>query len=181
MTKFDCIFSIAVDNHGLVSSAQAKQAGISNNEMVQYAKRGRIVKVGHGLYKLARWVPESNDVYAWAVLSVGADAWLYGESVIAMLGLVPANPDRIFVASSKRVRRQLPEGVTVERIEGEKPSSSYDGIPCQSVYDAILACREELFSERLKAATKAARDQGLISKTEYSFLKMDLEELDGDK
>ena len=36
---------------------------------------------------------EPSDTYAWAVMSVGPDALLYGESVIAMLGLAPHKPD----------------------------------------------------------------------------------------
>ena len=51
MTKFEYIYEIAADNHGLITSAQAREAGISNNELVQYAKRGRIAKVGHGIYQ----------------------------------------------------------------------------------------------------------------------------------
>lgn len=56
---------------------------------MQYAKRGRVEKVGHGLYRLAKWVPGSNGPYAWAVAAVGPDAVLCGESVIAMLELAP--------------------------------------------------------------------------------------------
>lgn len=99
MTKYEDIFDIAADNHGLIISAQAREAGITNNELVQYAKRGRVTKVGHGLYQLTQWVPEQNDAYAWAVMSVGPSAVLYGESVIAMLGLAPTNPTRTFVAT----------------------------------------------------------------------------------
>lgn len=61
-----------------------------------------MTKVGHGLYQLTQWIPEQNDAYAWAVMSVGPDAVLYGESVIAMLGLAPTNPTRTFVATPRR-------------------------------------------------------------------------------
>lgn len=176
MTKFDDIFEMAADNHGLITSAQAKLAGISNNELVQYARRGRIVKVGHGLYQLARWIPEENDAYAWAVAATGPDALLFGESVIAMLGLAPTNPSRIFVATPRRTRRKLPESLKVRWIEGIEPSASYDGIPCQSVHDAILACRDKMLPERLAAAADEARRRGLVSEPEYLSLKERLED-----
>lgn len=32
MTKYEDIFDIAADNHGLITSAQAREAGITNNE-----------------------------------------------------------------------------------------------------------------------------------------------------
>ena len=93
MTEFEYIYEIAADNHGLITSAQAREAGISNNELVQYVKRGRIAKVGHGIYQLEQCVPDPSDTYAWAVISVGPDALLYGESIITMLGLAPHKPD----------------------------------------------------------------------------------------
>ena len=105
MTKFEYIYKIAADNHGLITSAQAREAEISNNELVQYAKRGRIAKVGHGIYQLEQWVPDPSDTYAWAVMPVEHDALLYGESVIALPDLTPTNPTRTFVAALRRTRR----------------------------------------------------------------------------
>lgn len=105
MTKFEYIYKIAADNHGLITSAQAREAEITNNELVQYAKRGRIAKVGHGIYQLEQWVPDPSDTYAWTVMPVGPDTLLYGESVIALPDLTPTNPTRTFVAALRRTRR----------------------------------------------------------------------------
>lgn len=181
MTKYEDIFDIAADNHGLITSAQAREAGITNNELVQYAKRGRVTKVGHGLYQLAQWVPEQNDAYAWAVMSVGPSAVLYGESVIAMLGLAPTNPTRTFVATPRRCRRALPENLKVEWVDGIEPGAIYDGIPCQSAYDAILACKGKMLPERLLTAAETARRQGFVSKQEFRSLKKELEGADASK
>lgn len=181
MTKYEDIFDIAADNHGLITSAQAREAGITNNELVQYAKRGRVTKVGHGLYQLTQWVPEQNDAYAWAVMSVGPSAVLYGESVIAMLGLAPTNPTRTFVATPRRCRRALPESLKVEWVDGIEPGAIYDGIPCQSAYDAILACKGKMLPERLLTAAETARKQGFVSKQEFRSLKKELEGADVSK
>ncbi len=170
MTKYDEIYEIAADNHGLISSAQARQAGVSNNELVQYARRGRITRVGHGLYKLVQWVPEPGDAYAWAVATIGPDAFLYGESVIAMLDLAPTNPNRFFVATPRRVRKKLPENFRVEQAKDSERVMIYDGIPCQSVYDAILSCKDKMLPERLEAAARAAREEGLIDERQFRFL-----------
>ena len=170
MTKFDDIFEIAADNHGLITSAQARMVGVSNNELVQYARRGRITKVGHGLYQLSRWVPGKNDTYAWAVASVGPNALLYGESVIAMLELASTNPNRVYVATPIRTRKKLPDNLVVEHIDGIDPGAIYDGIPCQSVYDAIVSCEGKMLPERLMAAANEARRQGLIGKEEHRSL-----------
>ena len=84
---------------------------------------------------------EPSDTYAWAVMSVGPGALLYGESVISMLGLAPTNPTRMFVATPRRTRRKLPDSIKVEWLRGIKPTATYNGIPCQSAQDAILSCK----------------------------------------
>ena len=61
MTKFDDIYEVAADNHGLVTSSEARAIGVSNNELVQYARRGSLVRVGQGVYRLARHVPTEAD------------------------------------------------------------------------------------------------------------------------
>lgn len=174
MTKYEKIYEIAAGNHGLITSAQAREAGVSNNELIQYARRRRIAKVGHGLYRLEQWVPESGDAYAWAVMSVGPDALLYGESVIAMLGLAPTNPTRMFVATPRRTRRKLPDNIKVEWVKGIRSTAIYNGIPCQSAHNAILACKDKMLPDRLETAAQAAQEQGLVSKQQYRALKREL-------
>ena len=178
MTKYEDIFDIAADNHGLITSAQPR-SGITNNELVQYAKRRRVTKVGHGLYKLTQWVPEQNDVYAWAVMSVGPDAVLYGESVIAMLGLAPRTHPHVLATPSAAAA--LPENLKVEWVDGIEPGAIYDGIPCQSAYDAILACKGKMLPKRLLTAAETARRQGFVSKQEFRSLKKELEGADASK
>lgn len=125
------------------------------------------MKVGHGLYKLVRWVPEPNDYYAWAVMMVGSDALLYGESVIEMLDLAPTNPDRTYVATPSRCRRTLSKNFVVKQIKDIVPSAVYDGIPCQSVFDAISSCKGKMTRERLLWAAENARREGYLLKAEY--------------
>ena len=114
-------------------------------------------------------------------MSVGPSAVLYGESVIAMLGLAPTNPTRTFVATPRRCRRALPESLKVEWVNGIEPGAIYDGIPCQSAYDAILACKGKMLPERLLTAAETARKQGFISKQEFRSLKKELEGADASK
>ena len=72
--KFDDIYEQAADDFGLISSSRASELGVTNNELVQYARRGRLERVGHGLYRLARRTPEANDPYALAVALAGGGA-----------------------------------------------------------------------------------------------------------
>lgn len=174
MTKYDDIYELAADNYGLITSAQARTIDITNNELVQYARRGKVERIGQGLYKLVQYIPTPYDSYAEAVALVGPDAYLYGESVIAMHELAPTNPNYVYVATPNRVRRKLPPYMKVFRIvEGEK-TTLYEGIPSQTVADAIRSCRGKIMDERLRDATLMARARGYLTRAEEQEL---LEEL----
>lgn len=173
MTYYDDIYEIAVDNYGLITSAEAKEVGVSDQDMSMLAKRGRLEKRGHGVYKLTRYVPTPYDAYAEAVILVGPRAYLYGESVIAMLGLAPTNPSRVFVATPARIRKHLPEYIVLIKDNGKV--THYEGIASQSTYDAIRACRKTMMPERLEDATREAERQGYITNKQAVELLKELE------
>ena len=176
MTHYRSLYEIAVDNYGLVTSAQAKEAGVSDKEMSAIAKRGRIQRIGRGVYRLTDYIPVENDIYAESVALVGEEAFLYGESVIAMHRLAATNPTRVFVATFKRVRRRLPEYIRVVALKAPARYVWYEGIASQSVCDAIDACKGQLMSERLLDALRNARRQGLLIEQDYLRLMKELED-----
>lgn len=167
MTKFDDIWEVATDAHGLITSAEARGLGVSNHELVEYARRGRLERVGHGVYRLARRVPEGADAYALAVMLAGPGAYLYGESVMALLGLAPTGPSRVFVATSRRVRRSLPDGVRVVRV----PGALYDGIPSQRAAGAIRSAEPVVGRTRLVEAAREGRRLGYLRGGELESLE----------
>lgn len=174
MSKFDDIYELAADNHGLITSSEARSIGVSNNELVQYARRGSLVRVGQGVYRLARHVPTEADPYALAVALVGKGAYLYGEAVIALLGLAPTTPGRMRVATARRVRRALPDYIEVVPARDDAPVTRYEGVPCQRVEDAIRAERSRMLRERLLAAAREGRAKGYITRKEFDRLIGDL-------
>lgn len=176
MTHYRTLYEIAADNYGLVTSAQAKEAGVSDKEMSAIAKRGRIQRVGRGVYRLTDYIPVENDIYAESVALVGEGAFLYGESVIAMHQLAATNPTRVFVATFKRVRRRLPEYIQVVVVKPPVRCVWYEGIASQSVCDAIDVCRGQLMSERLLDALHNARRQGLLIEEDYLRLTKELKD-----
>jgi len=173
MTYFEDIYEFAADNYGLITSTEAKALGVSDKEMSALAKRGRLIRRGYGVYKLAQYIPTSNDAYAEAVALIGPDAYLYGESVIAMLGLAPTNPARLYVATPVRIRRRLPEHIVV--VKAHDTAIHYEGIPSQSVPDAINACRKIMMPERLEEAINEARRQGYIADAQKTELHKSLD------
>lgn len=174
MTHYQQLFDIAADNYGIVTSAQAKEEGISDKEMSAFASRGRIRRLGRGVYKIEDWIPVENDPYAEAVALVGPCACLYSESVLAVLGLAPTNPTCITVVTPKRVRKTLPKRVCVESVPVGAESTYYEGTPCEPAVDATSFCRSGLMPNRLEDAVREACRHGYLTEGEERALLAEL-------
>ena len=166
MKNYDAIYEYAADNYGLITSSAAKTLGIPNVELVKLAHRGRLYRLGHGVYRLAHYIPTVFDKYAEAVAMVGSGAMIYGESVLSMHSLALVNPVAIQVAVQGRVRKNLPDYIKVVYLKKNCDKVEYEGIPCQSVFEAIFVCKGTVMSERLADAIDDAARQGLITKAE---------------
>lgn len=174
MAHFDDIYDIAADEYGIVTAARAREAGAAPSELNRWCTDGRLLRRGHGVYKLARWVPTPYDAYAEAVALVGDRAYLHGLAVLAMHGLALVDPRAIEVATPKRVRRKLPSWVEpVAAPKGER-TTSYEGIPSQRVADAIESCMDSVIPARLLEAAKQAHGEGLVTADEYDRLEKEL-------
>lgn len=174
MTYYDQIYEIAADNYYLISTRDAAEAGIPQVELAKLSHRGKLENIARGLYRLTRYVPHPHDPYAIAVARVGDGAYLYGESVLAMLDLAPTNPSYICVATPNRTRKRLPESIRLKRPSDDDIVTSYEGIPSQSVASAIRSARHTMMDERLKDAAKKAREQGYLLKEEYDKLEKEM-------
>ena len=170
MKHFDYIYEIAADNYGLVTAAEAREGGIASVELRRWVADGRLERKGQGVYKLTRYIPTRYDKFAEACAVVGDDAYLYGESVLAMFDLALVNPAFLTVATPTRRRKKLPSWVRVVPADGGKVTSN-EGIPSQSVADAIRSCRGTVMDDRLAQAVEDARTQGLVTHAEYEELK----------
>lgn len=170
MKHFDEIYEIAADNYGLVTAAEARSLGIAKPEMKRWVDIGRLEKRGRGVYKLTRYTPTEYDRFAEAVALVGEGGFLLGESVLAMHGLALVNPMRLSVGTPRRLRRTLPAWVEPVAANNRQVTR-YEGIPSQTIAEAILECRGRVMDERLRAAADEARQRGLITKREHDQLK----------
>jgi predicted transcriptional regulator of viral defense system len=174
MAKIDDIYD-AADDFGLITSAEARKLGVSNAELVQQARRGKLQHVGRGVYRMPVWPYQEAAPYAIAVKSVGPDAYLYGESVVALLGLAPTDPVHMWIASPGRVRRRLGEGVHVMVRQPDAQTTRYEGVPSQLAMDAIRAAVGTMGRARALQATEEAVRLGYVSQDEREELAKELE------
>lgn len=174
MAHFDDIYDIAADEYGIVTAAQAQEVGAAPSELNRWCADGRLLRRGHGVYKLSRWVPTPYDTYAEAVALVGDGAYICGESVLAMHDLALVDPRAIEVATPRRVRRKLPAWIRLVPAPNDDHTTRYEGIPSQRVVDAIVSCTGTVMPARLLDAAKQARSKGLITADDYDRLERDL-------
>lgn len=174
MTHWDSIYETAIDNYGLITTAQAVALGVKPAELPRWVKTGRLVRRGHGVYRLAKHTPSDYDYYAEALAFTGDNSSIFGESVLAMQNLALVNPPKIYVAVGDRLRKQLPNWVQVLPRASVECPAFYQGIRCQPLPEAILHCKTRVPRERLSSAIADARKQGLITGKEEQTLMTEI-------
>lgn len=132
------------------------------------AKRGRLIRMAHGLYRIDKYVPQPDglDAYAIAVARVGEDAYLWGPSVLQAHRLCPTDPAKIYVASPTRFRGRLPDGIILKRCAKAVEIEFVEGIRAQPVCKAILSSQHILMFDRLLEAVEHAKAEGLLNDAE---------------
>jgi len=174
MSYYDAIYEHAADNYGLITSREADALGIPRMDLVKKAQRGLLERLGYGVYRLTRYFPTMLDKYAEAVALVGPGSFIFGESVLAMHELALVNPRRITVATPNRVRKALADFINLVPAKSGTETTSYEGIPSQSVADAIRECRTSVMPDRLLDAVEDARKQGLVTEAEVRSLNKEI-------
>lgn len=158
-------------NRGYVTPDIAREAGVPPVEIRKLASRGWLDCVARGVYRFPDLVDDERAPYYEAVLSVGADAYLTQDAVLAFHDLALVNPRRIRVGTTRRVRRSLPDHIDVVR--DDLPASDrtiYGGLPSATVERALRDCIGTVMSDRLVEATNRALDEGLIRHREHAQL-----------
>lgn len=163
----DIVRELALDHYGYVLTRDAVDAGVPSVELPKLAARGGLENVAYGLYRMPDVPPTRYDQFAEAILRVGKDAYLHGESVLALFGLADVNPRRIKVAVPRRARPKLPAYIELEQAKVDRPTTVYEGIAAQPIANALLECRGRMETERLLDAAKQARADGLLTTVEW--------------
>jgi predicted transcriptional regulator of viral defense system len=164
----EIVREIAYGNHGFVTTRQAAEAGVPPIELPKLAEHSGLESVSYGLYRVTDMPQGELDQYAEAVLRAGDDAYLCGESVLALHGgLADVNPKQITVAVTKRTRTKFPPFMHVVRGAADEPTTWFEGIASQTVASALLACRRRIEPSRLRAAAEQARAEGLLTTDEW--------------
>lgn len=110
------LWEIALDQHGFVTTDDARALGIAAHTLRFLARRGTLHREAHGVYRFERFPASNADDYMQAVLWTGQpEAALAHETALDLLELADVNPDRIHltVPVGARVRRQNGERIVI--------------------------------------------------------------------
>ena len=171
MKLYDNINATALSNYGLITSSQAMELGVRLKDLLEWVKSGRLEKCWRGVYRLVQYLPTEYDRYAETLATVGDDSMIWGESVLAMHNLAMVNPEKIEVATTRRVRRVLPAWIDVVKLQHEQPHDYFNGICSQPLAEAFRHCKGRVMTHRLAEAVREAEQKGLLGLAEAEALK----------
>lgn len=165
------LYALAAEHHGFVTTEMATAIGVPSVEVRKLAARGGMSNVARGLYRVEGIDGGDHAPYAEAVLRVGDDAHLVGESVLAFHDLALVNPRRIKVATPHRVRKDLPSHIEVVHTRTDPTDlTEYDGIPSMTVAAAIRDSIGTVTPDRLREAVERSVDEGLVRRRDATAL-----------
>lgn len=166
---------IAAYQHGIVTTADADEIDIPPVALRKLAARGTLQKIGHGVYRFDEFPRTVGSAEAEATAIVGDEAYLEGESVLALLDLGHANPARIEIATRRQVRRDLPAWIkTTRRTRLEDEAiTSYHGVPSVTLKRVLEEVKARIPSSRWESAIRQAARRDLLSPTEVNELLSD--------
>lgn len=162
MSAYNTLYDEAAENYGLITTAMAERYGVSNMSLVMLERRGRLQRVGRGVYRLEQHPATEYDSYATLVAKAGEGAFLWGPTVLAVEKLCPTDPAILYVGVPGRIRRQLGRGVIVKNGADNASVKPLHGIPAQPIEEAIRSSRGIIMDARLVEAANRAKEQGLL-------------------
>jgi hypothetical protein len=160
------LYKIADEHHGYLTTALAQAAGVPPVEVRKLASRGGMTNIARGLYRVDGIDGGDRAAYAEAVLRVGDDAHLIGDSVLAFHDLALVNPRHITVGTPRRVRRDLPAHIRLVHSRTDPADlTDYDGVASITVERAIRDSIGSVMPERLADAARRAAEEGLLRRS----------------
>ncbi len=178
--------AIADDHDGLISTVDARNAGLSPKTLVKMADRGRLERLHRGVYRLALYPVRSDGwaklhrALAWSKSSHGPDAVISHESALALFGLSDVLPKRVHITVPSKTRfqrRVIPPSIVVHRADLTSDEITvYQGVrtttPQRSILDVYASGRGDFAWQ----AIDDARSQGFITTASARRLSKQLKE-----
>jgi len=179
---WDRVFEFASAQDGYFSVAQAEAAGISRPNLQAHLKRGHVLRVHRGVYRLVRYPPGEHEDLAAIWLRSDQEGVFSHQTVLALYGLSDVLPARVHITLPPSWRRRkLLEGLVVHF--GEVPESErawFGAVPITSVRRTLQDCAVAgLSPEHLQQAAMQALERGLVARSDIPDVERTLRPFGG--
>lgn len=158
------LFSLAAEQGGYFTAAQAKEVGYSYQAQAHHVAAGNWVRIDRGLFRLAEWIPDLHDDLArWTLWSKGRGVVSH-ETGLSVHG--------IGELESPRVHLTVPPGFTMRDdavalhqaelpdVDVAKRTGFRVTTPVRSIIDVAALAPDE---DQLARAIDDARQSGLLT------------------
>ena len=174
----DTLRNLAAEHEGLFTAREAEQAGVARVLVVQLAHRGRLERVGQGLYRFTGWPTTSLQQFHEAVLWPRAHrelkyALVSHDSALELYNLTQLNPGVIHVTlpPKTRISRERPTWLRLHFADVAENDRAWEqGIPIVSVPRAIEDVAPAHGVDVVHRAVSEARERRLLREDELQRL-----------
>lgn len=184
----DELVALSEEHDGLLTSKEARGAGIQDSVLVRLAQRGRLERMSRGVYRIAHYPADRfaqyREAVLWAKASQGPEhIALSHDTALLLYGISDANPARVSltVPPSARLRRVCPEWIAIHRATlAPEEIGEHEGMPVTTVERSIMDVLSATHRTDLarQAVTDAVRE-GLVSKAEANRIRRSVARLTG--
>lgn len=172
----DILLDLAFDQHGFVTSEDARSLQINDQRLVDMERRGTLERVARGLYRF-KAIPRTGrehlmEAVLWPRRTRGV---LSHDTALDLHGLCDINPIEVHITlpDSYRINREIPSGYVMHhRNLTDADRTLVEGIPtvtpAHSIRDAI---ETHLDPKLIDQAIDESRRRGLVPKRELAELE----------
>lgn len=179
MTDIEKLREIALDQHGLVTAAQAEDVNVSRPSLSYLVKNERIERVDRGIYRIPQVQYSPYDVLQQALLWAGEDAVLSHDTALAAWDVCDINPTAIHITvpKAKRIQKVARQNIVIHREDISNVSVKWwEGMPTVSLQLALKQCIDRgVSSHILDQAIHDGLSKGMIRKEDVNLLSERLE------
>jgi predicted transcriptional regulator of viral defense system len=179
-SRFEQLATLAEENDGLISSSQARIAGIADSVLVRMVQRGRLERVARGVYRMPHFPTDRFSQYREAVLWAQASRGpgsvaLSHETALVVYGISDANPASVHLTVPKtaRFRREKPKGIALHSAElGEGDIQTIEALPVTTIPKTVSDLLEAgARADLVRQAISDAKREGFIDEREARRLR----------
>jgi predicted transcriptional regulator of viral defense system len=179
MNVRDRVVERAAEQHGYVTTRDARELGIDPTQLRLMSARGRLERVGRGVYRVPLLPRTQHDELAEAV------AWTLGrgvvshESALVLHGLSDVSPSRIHLTVPRDNHPRAAGGELYRlhrRTLGPSDVTEHDDIPVTTVERTIRDCLTDGTDPyQLRLAVDQAKTEGSLRRREAEALRTEID------